>query len=65
MSDLKQKLDAARMTHRDLAAATGYSPGAVWRWVDGTARPPAHVVAWLEHVATVIQSLPPAPRRVA
>jgi hypothetical protein len=62
MTDL---LAVCRLSERQLAAATGYSPGAVHRWCDGTAKPPADVVAWLKACAAVMAQLPEAPRRAA
>jgi transcriptional regulator with XRE-family HTH domain len=41
-------LRAAGVSRPWLARATGRTRSAVDRWCDGTARPPAEVLAWLE-----------------
>jgi hypothetical protein len=47
-TDFALLLRAAGVSRRWLAANTGRTRSAVDRWCDGTARPPAEVVAWLE-----------------
>jgi hypothetical protein len=47
-ADFAPLLRAAGVSRRWLAARTGRTRSAVDRWCDGTARPPAEVVAWLE-----------------
>jgi hypothetical protein len=51
MSDFTRLLRATGVSRRWLARATGRTRSAVDRWCDGTARPPAEVVAWLERRA--------------
>jgi hypothetical protein len=46
--DFAAWLRAAGVSRRWLAVHTGRTRSAVDRWCDGTARPPAEVVAWLE-----------------
>jgi hypothetical protein len=48
MTNFASMLRAAGVSRPWLARATGRTRSAVDRWCDGTARPPAEVLAWLE-----------------
>lgn len=61
--DLRALLTTVRLSHRDLAEMIGVPGPTVYRWVNGTAAPPADVVAWLERCAAIMAQLPPPPRR--
>jgi hypothetical protein len=63
MSSFTALLRAAGVSRPWLARATGRTRSAVDRWCDGSARPPAEVVAWLERrLADKPPRLPPDPR---
>ena len=58
----RECLDALHWTQRGLARILTRPEGTVRQWARGAVRRPPDVAAWLEQVASLIQSAPP-PRR--
>jgi hypothetical protein len=63
MSLFASMLRAAGVSRPWLAARTGRTRSAVDRWCDGTARPPAEVVEWLQRRLTDLPPRLPPDRR--
>jgi transcriptional regulator with XRE-family HTH domain len=56
-ADFRAVREAAEITERGIARATGWSPGAVRNWTLGKAAVPAEVAAWLQARAEALQPL--------
>lgn len=61
-AEFRAALAAIGWSQRQLAAATGWSLGAVRNWADGKARVPPPVAGWLARQAARLAQDPP-PRR--